>query len=314
MPAQACGFRDATWNMQRDAARCSAPRKTTKEQSSHPPPQAPLSKSFDLTFLSNLRSVGRRDSMSGLLNLPLAFTASHQPAPRCSSPLLGEDGKVRRLRPGGAIRKRSTPNTQDDAVYAGRPVIWCHRRLSILSHGDLTFACQHPESAYHPDKDGAPKPRGRTCTHATPASWVRCIVPPLGRRTYPQLRSSPIDIMADIRSYSQSGRHRSVAEEPVTSVLQDGVVPVYERELTADEEVLAALGYKPEFKREFTLWTTFCVSFAVLGLLPSFASTLYYVRPRDESVRLEDMLTCLVHQREWVMLELPAWFGGGLLP
>ncbi|KAA6409908.1 MAG: amino-acid permease [Lasallia pustulata] len=82
--------------------------------------------------------------------------------------------------------------------------------------------------------------------------------------------------MADIRSYSQSGRHRSVAEEPVTSVLKGGVVPVYERELTADEEVLAALGYKPEFKREFTLWTTFCVSFAVLGLLPSFASTLYY--------------------------------------
>ena len=37
-----------------------------------------------------------------------------------------------------------------------------------------------------------------------------------------------------------------------------------------------ALGYKQEFKREFSLWTTFCVSFAVLGLLPSFASTLYY--------------------------------------
>ncbi len=52
---------------------------------------------------------------------------------------------------------------------------------------------------------------------------------------------------------------------------------MFDRELTADEEVLAALGYKPEFKREFSLWTTFCVSFAVLGLLPSFASTLYYV-------------------------------------
>ena len=292
----------------------------TKEQSPHPPPQAHFSKSFDLTFLSNLRSEGRRDPMSGLLSLH--WLSQHHTNQRP----VGEDDKARRLRPGGAIWKRLRPidftpfhnttraHTQDDAVYAGRPVIWCHRRLSILSHGDLTFACQHPESAYHPDKDGAPKPRGRTCTHATPASWVRCIVPPLGRRTYPQLRSSPIDIMADIRSYSQSGRHRSVAEEPVTSVLQDGVVPVYERELTADEEVLAALGYKPEFKREFTLWTTFCVSFAVLGLLPSFASTLYYVRPRDESVRLEDLLTCLVHQREWVMLELPAWFGGGLLP
>jgi hypothetical protein len=29
-------------------------------------------------------------------------------------------------------------------------------------------------------------------------------------------------------------------------------------------------------QREFSLFTTFCVSFAVLGLLPSFASTLYY--------------------------------------
>lgn len=73
-----------------------------------------------------------------------------------------------------------------------------------------------------------------------------------------------------------------MAEEQVTSVLKGGVVPVYERELSADEEVLAALGYKPEFKREFTLWTTFCVSFAVLGLLPSFASTLYYVRAPEE--------------------------------
>lgn len=72
-------------------------------------------------------------------------------------------------------------------------------------------------------------------------------------------------------------RKKSVAEEPVTSVLAGNEVPVYERELTADEEVLVALGYKPEFKREFSLWTTFCVSFAVLGLLPSFASTLYYV-------------------------------------
>ena len=43
-----------------------------------------------------------------------------------------------------------------------------------------------------------------------------------------------------------------------------------------DEMVLFSLGYKQEFKREFSLWSTFCVSFAVLGLLPSFASTLYY--------------------------------------
>lgn len=43
-----------------------------------------------------------------------------------------------------------------------------------------------------------------------------------------------------------------------------------------DEKVLLSLGYKQEFKREFSLWTSFCVSFAVLGLLPSFASTLSY--------------------------------------
>ena len=42
---------------------------------------------------------------------------------------------------------------------------------------------------------------------------------------------------------SQS-RRKSVADEPVTSVLADGEVPVFDRELTADEEVLAALGYK----------------------------------------------------------------------
>ena len=87
---------------------------------------------------------------------------------------------------------------------------------------------------------------------------------------------------------SASGRKKSVAEEPVTSVLGAGEIFYSERELTADEEVLAALGYKPEFKREFSLWTSFCVSFAVLGLLPSFASTLYYVR-KTEDERLEPM-------------------------
>ena len=70
---------------------------------------------------------------------------------------------------------------------------------------------------------------------------------------------------------------RSVAEEPVTSILPGGDVPFDPtHDFNPDEEVLAALGYKSEFKREFSLYTTFCVSFAVLGLLPSFASTLFY--------------------------------------
>ena len=82
--------------------------------------------------------------------------------------------------------------------------------------------------------------------------------------------------MNAVRTYAASRQNKPVVEEPVTSVLPADQVPVFGRELSADEEVLAALGYKPEFRREFNLWTTFSVSFAVLGLLPSFASTLYY--------------------------------------
>ncbi|KAK6352979.1 hypothetical protein TWF696_004969 [Orbilia brochopaga] len=68
-------------------------------------------------------------------------------------------------------------------------------------------------------------------------------------------------------------RHSSVM---VTTVVKPGELPEFDHATTPDEETLYALGYKQEFKREFSLWTTFCVSFAVLGLLPSFASTLYY--------------------------------------
>lgn len=70
--------------------------------------------------------------------------------------------------------------------------------------------------------------------------------------------------------------HDELNHAQVTSVLPDGDVPYTNCDMDADERVITALGYKQEFKREFSLWTTFCVSFAVLGLLPSFASTLYY--------------------------------------
>ncbi|KAL4927601.1 amino acid permease [Aspergillus undulatus] len=63
---------------------------------------------------------------------------------------------------------------------------------------------------------------------------------------------------------------------PVTSAMPNGDIPSPDNSMDADERVIMALGYKQEFKREFSLWTTFCVSFAVLGLLPSFASTIYY--------------------------------------
>lgn len=112
-----------------------------------------------------------------------------------------------------------------------------------------------------------------------------------------------------VRSQSMSGRKKSVAEEPVTSVLGAGDIPIYsERELTADEEVLAALGYKPEFKREFSLWTSFCVSFAVLGLLPSFASTLYYVRKNVDAAFEHWVNQC---DRAWDMQVHRVWSGDG---
>jgi hypothetical protein len=51
-----------------------------------------------------------------------------------------------------------------------------------------------------------------------------------------------------------TGRRKSVRDEPVTSVLPGGDVPYDpDHEYNPDEEILAALGYKPEFKREFSL-------------------------------------------------------------
>ncbi|CAL5869620.1 uncharacterized protein PFLUO_LOCUS3850 [Penicillium psychrofluorescens] len=80
-----------------------------------------------------------------------------------------------------------------------------------------------------------------------------------------------------ITQTSDSEAYRdAIGPAQVTSVLPDGDNPIADYKMDADERVIVALGYKQEFKREFSLWTTFCVSFAVLGLLPSFASTLYY--------------------------------------
>ncbi|KAI2639201.1 amino acid permease [Xylaria nigripes] len=59
-------------------------------------------------------------------------------------------------------------------------------------------------------------------------------------------------------------------------VLLKGDVPSSSTDLSEDEAALAALGYKQEFKREFSVWTSFAVSFAVMGLLPSIATTMWY--------------------------------------
>ncbi len=65
-------------------------------------------------------------------------------------------------------------------------------------------------------------------------------------------------------------------EDINTALSARHVKPVIDHNLTEDEKALVSLGYKQEFKREFSLWSTFAVSFSLLGLLPSIASTLYY--------------------------------------
>jgi hypothetical protein len=85
--------------------------------------------------------------------------------------------------------------------------------------------------------------------------------------------------LEEIKTHHSGKSHVRRSLDPrrqsVTTVLPAGEVIDVEG-LSADEAALVALGYKQELRREFSLWTTFCVSFAVLGLLPSFASTLYY--------------------------------------
>lgn len=38
-----------------------------------------------------------------------------------------------------------------------------------------------------------------------------------------------------------------------------------------DDALLATLGYKPEFKRNFTQLQVFGIGFSIIGLLPSFS-------------------------------------------
>ena len=70
--------------------------------------------------------------------------------------------------------------------------------------------------------------------------------------------------------------------ERVTSVFSTGDAPVVDHKLDPDEELLVALGYRQDFKRKFTVWSSFCVSFSVLGLLPSIAATLAYSLGYDQ--------------------------------
>ncbi|KAI0863488.1 amino acid permease-domain-containing protein [Xylaria cubensis] len=82
--------------------------------------------------------------------------------------------------------------------------------------------------------------------------------------------------MSDTKDGGGSRPSGDNAQQHVTTVFADGDVPDHLTDLSGDEAALAALGYKQEFKREFSAWTSFAVSFAVMGLLPSIATTMWY--------------------------------------
>ncbi|GAK65552.1 APC amino acid permease [Moesziomyces antarcticus] len=54
----------------------------------------------------------------------------------------------------------------------------------------------------------------------------------------------------------------------------------------ADAELLAALGYKQEFKREFSSLEVFGIAFSIMGVAPSIASTLIYSLPSGGPVSM----------------------------
>ena len=54
----------------------------------------------------------------------------------------------------------------------------------------------------------------------------------------------------------------------------------------ADAELLATLGYKQEFKREFSSLEVFGIAFSIMGVAPSIASTLIYSLPSGGPVSM----------------------------
>lgn len=77
-------------------------------------------------------------------------------------------------------------------------------------------------------------------------------------------------------SKTDSEKHHHHIVTDVTTVLQETDLPLDYDALGEDEKRLVTLGYKQEFRREFDWWTVFCVSFCILGLLPSVAETLFF--------------------------------------
>ena len=114
----------------------------------------------------------------------------------------------------------------------------------------------------------------------------------------------------DVRKASTvSGHRKSVAENQVTSVLRPDEVAVFDRELSADEQALAALGYKYD--------TTGRIRMAkILTTLPGQNSRENF---HYGLLSVSHLLfsACFRPSRqpfgmEWAMLEHQVWSGVGL--
>lgn len=60
-----------------------------------------------------------------------------------------------------------------------------------------------------------------------------------------------------------------------TILSNQGIILELDHDLSNDEALIMTMGYKPEFKREFTLLTAFALSFSISGLLPSIAACFH---------------------------------------
>jgi len=132
---------------------------------------------------------------------------------------------------------------------------------------------------------------GLTAVAAEQQTWpLEAYICTLGSPKPPAVRSLPHSNAPSPFSYkttadyklplASADTHRHTIDESspgVTSVLaKTHEHAVLDHGADADERVLGALGYKQEFKRDFSIWSCFGISFCELGVLPSIASSLTF--------------------------------------
>ena len=83
--------------------------------------------------------------------------------------------------------------------------------------------------------------------------------------------------LQDIESEALTQTSFEVEHDPdITVFSHDDLDDIADHKVDSDDDVLVALGYRQEFRRKFTVWSIFCLSFSSLGLLPSIAATLTF--------------------------------------